>query len=249
MAGRIGRTLGAAATAALGHNLVQMLRLKAVADRQDHELDHDGVVGTAYDGAPALRLAVLGDSAADGLGVHDAELAYPRLVGRGLAEQLGRPVEIRSIARRGLRTRHVTAEQVPQLAALRPDVVTISAGANDVLGRVPPPRVARDTHDLIAALRSTAPQAVLFLGTSPRFGDAPALPAPTRWVLHGLSLAVRRTMLEVAAEEGVPAGALPRLAPDDFSPDGFHGGIPAHRLAADLTLATLRPHIAHLRAR
>lgn len=225
--------------ATLAHNAARMLRLRDVANEHDHDLEHDGRVGGH--GGPPVRLAILGDSAAAGFGIDHPDLAYPRLLARRLADRTGRPVEVRCLARRGVRVAQVTDQQVPALGPLRPHVVAVAAGANDVLGRVPPHVLARHTRTLIGRIRDEAPDAVVFIGPPARFGDAPALPAPTRWVLDAVSHVARQVMTRVAEEEDVATGMLPRLAAEDFGPDGFHGGEPAHVLAADITVDSVGP--------
>src|SRR5204863_2636937 len=57
----------------------------------------DGRYGTEYEGVP-IRLAMLGDSSAAGLGVELPRETPGAVLASGLAEQLGRPVTLRSFA-------------------------------------------------------------------------------------------------------------------------------------------------------
>lgn len=230
---------GAATLAAVSaHNTYRVLRLRTEADRHDHDLVHDGLVGAA--GGRPLRLTVLGDSTATGFGLTDPHLAYPRRLATGLSEALGRPVALRCHARRGARIRDVTEHQVPKLAAQPPDLVVVSVGANDALGRRLPFQVRADTAVLLDALRVAAPGARLFLGGAPDLGDAPALPAPLDGIVSLASRWVARAQGAVAAGAGVAFAVLESgQPPDKFGPDGFHGGPAFHAEAARMTVEVL----------
>ncbi|MER7015622.1 GDSL-type esterase/lipase family protein, partial [Saccharopolyspora sp. NPDC000359] len=88
------------------------------------------------DGVEPLEFAVLGDSAAAGLGVDfPAELPGVRMA-RGLAEELDRPVALTTLAIVGTTSQEL-AEQVEAVLTRPPRLVLIIIGANDVTSKLP----------------------------------------------------------------------------------------------------------------
>lgn len=80
----------------------------------------------------ALRYVALGDSAAQGIGASNPQHAYVSLIAARLQATTGRPVKIINISRSGARVDDVLRDQVPQLAGLHPDFITVDVGGNDV---------------------------------------------------------------------------------------------------------------------
>lgn len=80
----------------------------------------------------ALRYVALGDSAAQAIGASNPQHAYVSLIAARLQATTGRPVRIINISRSGARVDDVLRDQVPQLAGLHPDFITVDVGGNDV---------------------------------------------------------------------------------------------------------------------
>jgi lysophospholipase L1-like esterase len=83
---------------------------------------------------PLLYIA-LGDSTAAGVGVSRVEETYPYLVAQALASERDRCVHVINAAKSGARIADVEAYQLPALIGRKPDVVTMSIGANDATHR------------------------------------------------------------------------------------------------------------------
>ena len=121
-----------------------------------------------------LRLAVLGDSTTTGVGTEQVEQTYAAIVGLQLA---GRgPVEVHVIGRASAQIADVLAEQVPLAETLRPDLVLLVAGANDVTHVTPFRQLRRCMEEILDRL---AP-APLVLGGIPAIDLATVLLHPLR---------------------------------------------------------------------
>lgn len=122
--------------------------------------------------APFHRYVALGDSFTEGVG--DADPSRPNGV-RGwadrVAEVLARQTDdfaYANLAIRGRKLLPILAEQVEPAVALQPDLVTVYAGANDIVR----PRVDLDAlmepyAEGVARLASTGAQVVLFTAFDP----------------------------------------------------------------------------------
>ncbi|CAA9255597.1 MAG: SGNH hydrolase family [uncultured Acidimicrobiales bacterium] len=189
--------------------------------------------------AEGPRTAVwLGDSTAAGVGVTDGDDAVASVVGRSL----GQRVEMLAVS--GATLAEVVDEQLPAVAALRPDVVYVSVGANDVTHLTKVGDFERRYGELLDALPAGVPVQVLGV---PDMGAPPRLLQPLRaiagWRGRRLDGVVRRaaaehdgaTYVDIAGPTGPPF----RRDPDRyFADDGYHPSAAGYRLWADAVLAT-----------
>lgn len=80
-----------------------------------------------------LLYVAIGDSAAQGVGAHDLDASYVGLLAARLQRQTGRTVRVVNLSRYGARLADALDRQLPALAELRPDLVTVAIGANDMV--------------------------------------------------------------------------------------------------------------------
>jgi lysophospholipase L1-like esterase len=205
------------------------------AGRAWREFDHRATVPGE---PPALRLVVLGDSAAAGHGLSDAIEALPWQLGSRLARRTGRAVEVAGHARSGADTDDVAA-QVPQVTGA--EAVVIGVGVNDALA---PRRRIGDVHAgtarLLDAVRARAPRARVVLLACPDLGDAPGVPRALRPVVRWRCRAVAGAQTRAAAGAGVSVVAVDGPLPAGvFGADGLHPSAAAVERLAELTLPAL----------
>lgn len=216
-------TTGLALVGVGAHNLVRVRALRRHAPAVAGARTHDATVGPRT--GDALRLLVLGDSAADGFGIADAREAFPFRVASRLSEALDRRVEVASVAVSGAATADLLATQVPAVRAHAPDVLVLSVGVNDAVRRSPPASVRARTAALLDAVRAAAPAATTVLVTCPDLRTAPGIPRPLRDLLGWSCRRVARAQHAAASARGVPVAPLPaRVDPTVYAADGFHPG-------------------------
>ncbi len=122
--------------------------------------------------ATVRRYVALGDSFTEGVG--DPDPARPNGV-RGwadrVAEVLGRDLPgfgYANLAIRGRKLRPVLAEQLAPALALQPDLVTIYAGANDIIRpQVDLDLLVADYDDALARLRATGARVLVWTAFDP----------------------------------------------------------------------------------
>lgn len=177
--------------------------------------------------APALSFAVLGDSTGAGQGApYEAGIAVA--CARLLAAR-GRRVALVNRSVTGARMADLRREQLEPAAALRPDVVLIAAGANDVTGLTGTGSVARDLEAIVAGLRAASPAVAIVVTGSPDVGSSPRLAQPLR-ALAGLRTRQMNAAISevVARRDLVLAPIAERTGPHFrrdrslFSPDRYH---------------------------
>lgn len=219
---------GVAAGVLTGHRIRRMRATATTVRPLDHDVDLPGA-------APPRRLVVLGDSAAAGHGLHDADEALARRVGRGLVARDGRATTVRCVAVDGATTAGVLATQLD--AACGAEVVIVGVGVNDATR--PSRRVTTAAAQLgallVAVQARKAPGGRVVLLSCPDLSVAPGLPTVLRPVMGVRCRALATAQASVAGHLGVEVITVPRsvLSAEVFGPDGFHPGVVGHARLAD----------------
>lgn len=200
-------------------------------------LDHD----TSLPGrGPVRHFAVVGDSAAAGHGLPDADVAYTRAVGRELVRRDGRATTITNVAVDGATVEDVIVDQIEAVRSA--ELVVVSVGVNDAIRRRRPSYVGSATRRLLQGIRDrAAPGAIIVLIATPDLSVAPGLPSVLAPPLGMLCRAVARAQARAAAELDVAVISLSRevLPPEVFGEDGFHPGDRGHAVLAEKILAVV----------
>ncbi len=80
-----------------------------------------------------LLYVAIGDSAAQGIGTWRLKASYVGRLATRLRRRTGHTVRVVNLSRYGARLNDALTRQLPQLAALKPDLVTVAIGANDMV--------------------------------------------------------------------------------------------------------------------
>lgn len=185
----------------------------------------------------ALRLLIVGDSSAAGVGARHQDEALAGRLAQALAARLGQSVGWQLIATSGYRSEHALAAlQVAELAPA--DVLITALGVNDVVDQVPP-RQAIQALDGIHALAAQRAGVRLSLHCgAPPMQAFPLLPQPLRWFFGRqaarLNAALARSVADQAHRRVVrlPLSML-RDAAVLMAEDGFHPGPRGYALWAE----------------
>lgn len=129
-------------------------------------------------GGATLSYVVLGDSTAAGIGApYDDGIAVKTAVALGQSHR----VSMRNVAVSGARMRDVLERQLSIAEAARPDLVLISAGANDVTHLTSIASMRRSLRAIVARLRTANPHVAIVITGAPDMGSPPRIP----WILRG----------------------------------------------------------------
>ena len=230
----------AASAAALGVLAVQAWEAKRrIGPRRTVPPYADGRYG--HGEGTSIRLAVLGDSGAAGLGAVHPDETMGVLLARGLTELAGRPVVLSNHAVVGAQTKDLPA-QISRALWTKPHVAMIMIGANDLTHGVPLALSARRLRAAVTRFREAGTQVVV--ATCPDLGSVQPIPQPLRTVMRRRSRALARAQRAVTLAAGgrpVALGALlgPEFAarPDVmFAADRFHPSPAGYEAAAQALL-------------
>ena len=198
--------------------------------------------------APALDLAVLGDSTAAGIGASGPGGTVAGALAEDLARSTRRRVQLTGLGVSGARAADLAGQierLPPTFDPSRGGVVVVLIGANDATHATALAEVRRDVADGVRRLRATGRQVVV--GTCPDLGAARALPRPLREVV-----AWRGRAVAAAEQEAVPAaggvavdlaartGPAFRADPATLSSDLFHPSDVGYALWAEALAPAVR---------
>lgn len=170
-----------------------------------------------------LRVLLVGESTAVGVGVQHLQDALPGHLSRGLAARLQRPVIWQLIGKNGATLREL--RQLLEAATLQPfDLMVLAAGVNDTKSFKSPARWTRDLRELISHLHQYSPDASFYICAMPPLGQFPALPQPLRHIIglqaQRLDRATQAFCHSHSAAKHIDS-KFPMQA-DFFASDGFH---------------------------
>ena len=202
--------------------------------------------GPSADPEEPITVVWLGDSTGAGVGASGVETALPTIVAQGLQ----RSVRLRVLAMSGARVDDVLTKQVPLVKALRPEVVVVGVGGNDVT-HLTPRSLFEGLYDaMLRSIRSLRPATLVVIGVGD-FGTVPRIPQPLRaltgWRGRWFDDAIRRVAhrrgaayVDLYANTGPAFGHDPALF---YSDDGFHPSDEGYRIWADVILDVLRARL------
>jgi len=136
--------------------------------------------------------------------------------------------------------------QLPAAIALRPDLVTVICGANDVLLTVRPDVAGYERRfaEILAKLCAELPEAAIVTGTAPEAWHFMDLRPRTAKRIAEATEALNAATRRIAAEHEVfclPVAGHPALEdPANYAADGLHASQLGHRLIARETGRYLR---------
>lgn len=190
---------------------------------------------------PLLRLLILGDSSAAGVGVARQSDALAGHLARALAAQCAATVRWQLMARSGITS--AQCQQWLEAEAPEPaDIAVVVLGVNDVVMQVPSNHAVRAREAIANRLRNAHGVAHVVFAPLPPVSRFPALPQPLRWIAGADARRHDAAMAEWAAGRGdvshVPID-LP-LNRGVMASDGFHPGEPVYRVCG----VALAEHIA-----
>lgn len=249
--GAAGIALTVAAAAGLGYGLIQAeakITRRIVGAPFDGAPDDEGVYGAAP-GDP-VRLLVLGDSTAAGLGTDNRYQTVGAILSTGLAAIMGRPVELTNEAVVGAESSDLSAQLSRALGRIdHADVAVILVGANDVTHRIDRAIAVKHLERTVRYLRTLDVPVVV--GTCPDLGTVEPVPFPLNRLLRQWSrdLAAAQTVAAVGAgartvSMGDLLGAEFETSPAVmFSQDRFHPSAAGYARVASALLPTVAAEV------
>ncbi|MGV8886182.1 MAG: SGNH/GDSL hydrolase family protein [Microbacteriaceae bacterium] len=175
-------------------------------------------------GPDPIRLLVLGDSTAAGVGADTQALALPGNLARELAARWSRGVEWTAMGENGATARDVVERFLPDAVQHEYDFVFLSIGANDALGLRSRRAFGRDIRTLLSSLHNANPHAQLMMSSLPAFFRFELLPNPLRYnlYLHSQNLEAEARRVVQSFAGAIMSPPPPPYTAGFFAADLFH---------------------------
>ena len=190
------------------------------------------------------RYVALGDSFSAGIG-EPGEVPWPEAV----AQRMGPDTVLHNLAVEGATSEHVVSGQLPRTLHLKPDLVSVVCGANDVLLSVRPDldECERNLDLVMGRLARIRPAPLVVCATYPEAGRFLDLrPRTRRRVSRGLNR-VNNAVRATAEEHGAICldweGRDREAGRGHYADDGLHPSPLGHRRAADAFTRALEGHL------
>lgn len=200
---------------------------------------------------PLLRLLIIGDSSAAGVGVATQHQAFSGHLTRTLAQKTSQRVRWNLVARSGVSSAHVLAlvqRAVPSAA----DLAVVVLGVNDVIEQLPSQQAVAYRTELADWLIAHCSVRHMVFSPLPPMGEFPLLRPPLRWVVRADALRHDRAVaLWTSTRCDVWHVPIPvSLSADVMAADGFHAAEPVYKICGAAVaefialrrLQSLKPH-------
>jgi lysophospholipase L1-like esterase len=157
--------------------------------------------GSTITNEPELRLLVVGESSAVGVGVSTQDEALASQLARRLSADLGKGVQWRALGRIGVTVSEATQEFAESLRHERADIVIVALGVNDTLHLNPPQRWYRELRTFTRYLQANVGCKLIVLSPIPPLWKYRCLPQPLRSAIGLHAFLMDRASRRLAHDE------------------------------------------------
>lgn len=179
--------------------------------------------GQIGEGAPSIRLLVLGDSSAAGVGAEEiGETLGPQLAAI-LHEKSGQTVSWRNAGANSAVAEQVRDFVVPNIEERDFTHIVLTVGTNDAKNFLTRSRFKKGFGGLLYAAHARWPEAKIFWSPVIDTRGIPALPGPLSFILSLRAGIINAMGAQLCRERyATAADPLPVGGPEGFAVDGFH---------------------------
>jgi lysophospholipase L1-like esterase len=180
-------------------------------------------------GGDDLRVLVVGDSSAAGVGAPHQDLALAKPLARSLAQRLDRTVRWTLLAQTGLTSAsalaYLKASDVPSA-----DIAIVILGVNDITNQVPVAQALKLRGEIAVWLEAHAEVGEVLIPALPEMELFPTLPQPLAWWAGQMSRRNNRAQARWAGAWPLVRPRVTHVAMDGvmqaslMAVDGFHPG-------------------------
>lgn len=191
----------------------------------------------------------LGDSAVEGIGASAPHRSYTGIIYETLKEAK-KDVTYHNLGKDGAKIKHVLLSQLDHAIALKPDLVTISIGANDVRGITRVRTFEKALVTLFHRLRSET-DAEIVINTIPDLSVTPRIPKHAKAISRLMVQRLNRIIEKYAKEYAIilvdmyeQVRVYGRIHPEIIGDDGFHPSDFGYAMWANTVLTEIN-HIVY----
>jgi lysophospholipase L1-like esterase len=186
--------------------------------------------GQVGNGTAEIRLLVIGDSSAAGVGADRIEDTLGPQLAAILNEATGNPVTWRNAGANSAIAAQVRDHVIPHIEERDFTHVIVSVGTNDAKNFVTRSAFKKGFGGLLYAAHARWPDAKVYWSPVVDMPDVPALPASLAFILGLRAQIINGMGVQLCRERNATAMApLPVEGPEGFAIDGFHANALGYR--------------------
>ena len=175
---------------------------------------------------PYVYVAI-GDSVVEGIGATNSNRSFASVIASYL-KQYKKSIQYHNLGKRGAPTKDIITNQLDTAIALNPDLITISAGVNDIRILSTPWQFKKDLKTLIDRLEQET-HAEIVINNIPDFSVTPLIPRYSKRIVRFIIRRFNNAMGDVVASSRVTLVDLFNLTsvfgkqyPEAIADDKFH---------------------------
>ena len=204
----------------IGEALIAMIGKKEPFENPDRK---EVILG---ENGKVLKYIVMGDSIGAGQGAD-----YQKSVALQTAKYLSQnnKVSLVNLSVSGATVKSVKNDQLKKAVELRPDILLLSVGANDVTHLTRAKSLSKDLNTILSELKKSNCNMKIILTASPDMGSPPRLPQPLRYLAGIRTFQLNTSFYRIIKEQNltlapiaIKTGELFRNDATLFSEDKFH---------------------------
>ncbi|MEM5474551.1 SGNH/GDSL hydrolase family protein [Hoeflea sp. AS60] len=186
--------------------------------------------GQVGNGTAEIRLLIIGDSSAAGVGADRIEDTLGPQLASALNEATGNPVAWRNAGANSAIAAQVRDHVIPHIEERDFTHVIVTVGTNDAKNFVTRSTFKKGFGGLLYAVHARWPEAKVFWSPVVDMPDVPALPASLGFILGLRAQIINKMGAQLCRERNAIAMApLPVEGPEGFAIDGFHANALGYR--------------------
>ena len=169
----------------------------------------------------------LGDSVTEGIGATSTHRTFASVIASYLKSQK-KNLQYHNLGKRGAPTKEILGEQLDAAIALNPDLVTISAGVNDIRVLSTPWQFKKDLRELISRLEEET-HAEIVINNIPDFTVTPLIPRFSKRIIRFIIRRFNNVMIDVVTNSRATlvdlfsfTAVFGKQYPEAIAEDKFH---------------------------
>ncbi len=188
---------------------------------------HETSVMIGNHNTQASTYVALGDSLTAGVGVSDYQKSYPYLIAQKLSSKNN--VQLINLAHPGDMSQDVLINQTPQAEYLKPDLITLLIGVNDIHNLKSLREFEANYSKIVSSLKKSGARIYLF--SIPYLGASKIVYPPYNLILDLRTKQFNRVIKKISIDYGVNYIDLYALSKsvNFYSPDQFHPGAQGYK--------------------
>jgi lysophospholipase L1-like esterase len=189
-----------------------------------------GRLGTSGDSSADLRILIMGDSSAAGVGADRVEDTLAPQLAAVIQARSGQSVSWRAAGANSAVARDLRDRILPNIEERDFTHIVLTVGTNDMKNYLTAMQFKKGFGGLLYAIHARWPDAKVVWSPVLHMPDVPVLPPVLAWILSLRTRIINQMGYRMCRErQGVAATPLPITSHEGFAVDGFHANTAGYR--------------------